>query len=210
MNPTRRPTPEKAMPRNRVRPPAAQTTPAPPRREAGFNFIEVVVAVGMLFLIAMMMLPIFSRATNLNLQGRESTLVAAYGRATQEDLAQLPFDSPRLTITAGSELNTTEVWVPQSVTSSNPSDPLDPSVGEWLDPSAVGGRTPIWQRDIRVRQYSVNDISEDGEFDNPLPSGTDPNFVHLKEVQVTVQGTRETGGPLGRSKDVVLTRVKAF
>lgn len=203
------------MPRTHVRPPATRPPAGPslsPARcgEAGFNFIEVMVSVGLLFLIAMMMLPIFSRATNLNLAGRESTLVAAYGRATQEELAQLPFDTPRLAITSGSELTATQVWVPQAVSSPNPSDPLDPALGEWVDSSATGGRQPLWQRSLRIRQYSINDLSEDGKLDNPLSAGTDPNYVHLKEVQVEVEGTRETGGPLGRSKRVVITRLKAF
>jgi hypothetical protein len=188
------------------------TSPPPPagRGEAGFNFIEVLVSVGLLFLIAMMVLPIFSRAANLNLLGRESTVVASHGRTVHEELAQLPFAAPRLTVTAGSELTSTEMWVPETVTSSNPADPLDPALGEWVDPSALSGRQPVWQRDVRVRQFSINDLSEDGEFDNPLPASTDPNFVHLKEVQIEVQGTRAAGGPMGRSKSVVITRLKAF
>jgi type II secretory pathway pseudopilin PulG len=200
------------MPRTDASPPAPllEARAAPRRGEAGFNFIEVVVAVGLLFLIAMMMLPIFSRATNLNLAGRESTVVAAYGRATQEEMSQLPFNASRLVPTAGTELTTDEVWVPKVVTSTVPGDPVDPALGEWVDADATGGRKPLWQREIQVRQFSIYDLKVDGRLDDPLPAGTAPEDVHLREVQVIVEGARETGGPLGRSRRVVISRLKAF
>jgi len=205
--------PEMVMPQTHVPPP---TTPPPAgplsgwRGEAGFNFIEVMVSVALLFLIAMMMLPIFSRATSLNLMGRESTVVSAYGRATQEDFAQLPFASQRLVVTAGNERTETQVWVPKSVTSSDPADPLDPALGEWVASGATGGRRQVWQRDVVVRQYSLDDLNDDGELNDPLPAGTPNSRIHLQEVQVEVQSTREPGSPIGRGKRVVVTRLKAF
>jgi len=157
-----------------------------------------------------MMLPIFSRATTLNLMGRESTVVSAYGRATQEDFAQLPFDSQRLVVDTGNKLSETQVWVPKSVTSSDPADPLDPALGEWVASGATGGRRPVWQRDVVVRQYSIYDLNDDGELNDPLPAGTALRQIHLQEIQVEVQGTRESGSPIGRGKRVVITRLKAF
>jgi type II secretory pathway pseudopilin PulG len=179
------------------------------RSEAGFNLIEMMIGITLLFIIALAVVPLFSRAASLNSSGRESTVVSGYGRAAHEEYSQMLFTAPLLTITSGSELVTNEVWVPETVTSTDPNDPLDPALGEWVAPGAVAGRRPHWRREVRVRQFSVNDLHDNGEFDSPLDATSDFNFVHLKEVQVEVEGVRE-GGPLGRSRRVILTRMKAF
>jgi len=187
-------------------------TPTPDDRrrcEAGFNLIEMLIGIGLLFIISLAVVPLFSRAASLNNFGRESTVVAGYGRTVQEEYAQLPFAATRLTLTAGTELVSNEFWVPETVTSSDPTDPLDPALGDWVDAASLAGRQPQWQRELRVRQFSVNDLNDDNEFNSPLAASADFNFVHLKEVQVEVEGMRE-GGPLGRSRRVVITRMKAF
>lgn len=179
------------------------------RNQAGFNLVEMLIGIGLLFVIAVAVIPLFARAAALNNFGRESTMVASHGRTVQEEFAQLDFNAPRLTLTAGDELVSEEFWVPETVTSSDPNDPLDPALGSWVDAAGLAGRRPHWQRELRVRQFSVNDLNDDGEFDDPLDAASDFNFVHLKEVEVEVQGMRE-GGPFGRSRRVVITRMKAF
>lgn len=180
-------------------------------RQAGFNLIEMLIGMAMLFVIAISVVPLFSRSATLNNFGRESTVVAGYGRTVQEEYSQLPFTSPRLTLIAGDKLETDEVWVPETVTSSDPGDPLDPALGVWVvnDGSAIAGRQPHWRRELRVRQFSINDLNDNNQLDDPLDATTDFNFVHLKEVQVEVEGMRQ-GGPLGRSRRIVISRLKAF
>jgi type II secretory pathway pseudopilin PulG len=70
-------------------------------RQAGFNLIEMLIGMAMLFVIAISVVPLFSRSATLNNFGRESTVVAGYGRTVQEEYSQLPFTSPRLTLIAG-------------------------------------------------------------------------------------------------------------
>lgn len=201
------------MPERKISNREVNPMPATPdhrrRAEAGFNLIEMLIGIGLLFIIALAVVPLLSRAASLNNFGRESTVVAGYGRSVQEEYAQLPFATPRLTLTSGTDLTTAELWVPETVSSSDPNDPLDPALGEWVLEANLSGRKPHWQRELQVRQFSVNDLNDDNEFDSPLDATSDFNFVHLKEVQVEVRGMRE-GGPLGRSRRVVITRMKAF
>jgi len=179
------------------------------RAEAGFNLIEMLIGIALLFIIAIGVVPLFSRAATLNSFGRESTTVAGYGRTVQEQYAQLPFAAQQLTLNAGTERLDNEFWVPVPVTSSDPNDPVDAALGQWVAEASLAGRQPQWERELRVRQFSVNDLNDDGEFNTPLDATSDFNFVHLKEVQVEVSGLRE-GGPLGKSRRVVITRMKAF
>lgn len=190
-------------------PPTHDHRPEPRRAEAGFNLIEMLIGIALLFIIAVGVVPLFSRAAALNSFGRESTTVAGYGRTVQEEYAQLPFAAPQLTLSAGEELTVEQFWVPLPVTSSDPNDPVDAALGEWVDEATLAGRQAHWERELRVRQFSVNDLNDDGQFNDPLDATSDFNFVHLKEVQVEVAGVRE-GGPLGKSRRVVITRMKAF
>lgn len=190
-------------------PPTHEPRHEPRHAEAGFNLIEMLIGIALLFIIAIGIVPLFSRAAALNSFGRESTTVAGYGRTVQEQYAQLPFAAQQLTLNSGTERVDNQFWVPLPVTSSDPNDPVDAALGEWVDETTLAGRRAHWERELRVRQFSVNDLNDDGEFNTPLDATSDFNFVHLKEVQVEVAGMRE-GGPLGKSRRVVITRMKAF
>lgn len=186
----------------------ARPRPTRRRTEAGVSLIEVLIGFALLMVIALSLLPLFSRAASLNRHGRESTMVAGFGRALQEECAQLPFTTPRLTLTAGSERLDDQLWVPLPVAAGDPDDPADQALGEWVDTAALAGRRPQWNRELRVRQFSLRDL-DDGRLDEPLDASTDPAFVHLKEVRVEVGGVRE-GGPLGRSRSLVIHRLRAY
>ena len=184
------------------------TTPAP-RLTRGFSLIEVLVALALLFVIAMMLMPLFSRSMELNFAGREYGMAANFIRAGQEELTQADFNGPRLDVTAGTEALDDSFWAMRAAEISAPGDDVQQTFGEWLSSAQLGTADPLWQRETRVRQFSVEDVQADYQLDNPLPAGTDPQFVHLKEIRMEVQTVRD-GGPLGASRKLVVSRIRAF
>src|SRR6185436_15370541 len=70
------------------------------RGEAGFSFIEVVIASLLLLMIAVAVLPMFTEAAASNEVGKEYTDVANFARSRAEEFTQLAFNAEPLTITA--------------------------------------------------------------------------------------------------------------
>jgi len=185
--------------------------------QAGFSLIEVLVGMAILLLIAFFMLPLFSRSALNNLSGRESTQVSKFSRDTQELYSQADFASEDLTIDAGTQKQFEEAWVPHGYNESDPWPRSLQAAGEWVrvdggDPLPAGAR---WSRVTTVQQHSLSDLNgdpaDDQVLDEPLEAGTPENFVHLKWVQVEVEGVRgEGGGLLGPNKRLVVSQLKAF
>ena len=184
--------------------------PAGRRGQRGFSLIEVLIALAMLFVIAMMLMPLFSQSMVLNLAGREYGVAANFVRSGQEELTQVDYHGTRLGVTAGTEGVDEAFWVARAPDFTVPDGvDVERTYGEWVGGGDVGSATPLWEREIRVRQFSVGDVQDDFSLDDPMPAGTDPQFVHLKEIRIAVEGARE-GGPLGPARGLVVTRVRAF
>jgi type II secretory pathway pseudopilin PulG len=175
---------------------------SPPARHgrAGFSVIEVLIAAGIFLAIAVGLLPLFVNAIRNNVAGREATDVSNMGKSRVEELFQLPFDSPRLSLPgATTELLVTDYYVALRDTSG----PLG-GVGYWTTEAPATSQVAPWVRTTRVRQYNLNDLTE------PLPGDTDPGQVHLKEIQVEIQGRRAIGNPLlGGRRELTLRIYKA-
>jgi type II secretory pathway pseudopilin PulG len=183
------------------------------RRQAGLSIIEVLVAAAILLIVAVGILPLFTRALVNNNAGNEYTQVSNHGKSRIEEAFQLPFNDPTLmTVPAGQKAGVvvehyredTETWEPGPTPSPLPTDPNNP----------FGVVQIPWERTTTIREYSTNAINDkdDNAVDlkkaDALDGGTDPVFVHLKEVEVVVESTR-TGGPLGAGKQVLLRTFKA-
>lgn len=198
--------------------PSAPPTPsrdrATRRSEAGLSIIEALVAAALLLIIAIGILPLFTRALVNNNAGNEYTKVSNFGKSRVEEAYQLPFNAAGLmTVPTGADEGVTvehyrsdlDEWHAGAV----PSSPLP---GPTPD-NPFGAQVP-WRRTTTVRQYSSTAINDDDsdaldlQKADALTGGTDPVFIHLKEVEVTVESTR-TGGPLGVGKDVLLRTFKA-
>ena len=174
----------------------ASETRSVSRGSAGFSLIEVLIAAALLLFIALGVLPLFTRAMIDNNSGSESTQVANMARSRLEELYQLPFNSAEMTITAGTE-NVFEEYYSMT-------DKI------WKDGPAPNDATDLasWSRVATVRQYAVNAL--DDEILDPaeaLPAGSDPSRIHLKELEITVQGLREAT-VLGPSKQIVIRGMK--
>jgi Tfp pilus assembly protein PilV len=149
------------------------------RREAGFSIVEVLFAALLLLFIALGILPLFARSIVSNLEGQDSTVAANFTRSRLEEFKQLPFDDTRLQVLAGNERQFDEIYLFNGK--------------KWIDGTAPpAGDWALWSRTTMVRQYQATDL------ETPLAASTDPSFVQLKEVEVTVLSNRNSsGGQLG-------------
>lgn len=161
-------------------------------REAGFSLIEAMIAAVLLLVIALGLIPLFSRSIVDNSSGNDSTQASNHGKTQLEALIQAPFNSRQLAVPAGQPLlQTTDSWA-----QGNPDELGDASEGWWPGVPADRG-TILWQRTTRVSQYSISDL-DDGVLDNPQPGGVQSTFVHLKMVEVELDSQRPAligGGP---------------
>lgn len=163
----------------------------------GMSLIEVVIASLILLLLALGIVPMFTRAMASNTAGAESTRVANMATERAEELYQLPWDAAELIINPGDlELIHNEVYTEEDGTF------IEGTVSD----AESDGKSPLWSRVTRIRQFNVNNL------DNPLP-GEDPlsptGNVHVKEIQVTVEGLRR-GGPLGSPQDLTVRFLKSI
>lgn len=148
------------------------------RPERGFSVVEVLIATLIFLIIAVGILPLFAASTKNNLDGREATETANFGRSAVEDLLQAPFNDPRLTVPGGRTVNTLQEYYSQK-------DQV------WKAGTGTAADPALWRRQVRVRQFNINDLADDGIFDDPRDGSEDPGQVHLKEVEVQVWNARD-------------------
>ena len=161
---------------------------------AGFSLIEVLVASVLLLVVVMGLLPLFALSLSNNLAGREYSVASQHGRSQVEEYVPLPLDHPELTVPLGQ---------PEAVLD----EVLDPATDRFT--AAAVGVPVAWSRTTTVRQYNVRDLYDEGRLVNPLPGGSAPNHVHLREVIVEVESEREAGA-LGAGRQVALSTVRGF
>jgi type II secretory pathway pseudopilin PulG len=162
------------------------------RGEAGFSFIEVVIAGLLMLMIAISVLPLFTEAASSNETGREYTQVSNLARSRAEELMQLPFNSAPLTITSGTSLITDDYYSKLNK--------------RWITGTTpASGDTALWLRRTTIRQFAVTNLDK---LDSPLPAGTPPEGIHVKEIQVEVRGAT-VGSLFGPSKSITVRMLKS-
>lgn len=169
---------------------------------AGFSVVESLIASLILLIIALGLIPLFARALRDNTAGADATQASNHGRARLEEYQQLPFNNQSLTLAAGSTtLGRNESWAQGTQT----------DVGDegWFDGAPSGRGLLLWSRTTTVRQFGINDL-DDGRLNNPLPGGTQPAFVHFKEVEVRLESERPDSSPLGPGREVTFRVIKPF
>lgn len=167
------------------------------RSSRGFSVVEVMIASAIFLLVAIGVLPLFTQSIKNNLSGREATEVSNYSRSKIEELIQMPFDGPDMTVpSTGNVGETVEYW--SDVEKKwKPGDDPDPA------------EKPLWLRTIRIRQYAISDLKDNNILDNPLSGTSASGQVHLKEIEVEVQSIREDS-PLGRGKILSVRMLRAI
>jgi Tfp pilus assembly protein PilV len=174
------------------------------RGAAGFSMVEALIAAGILLIIAIGLLPLFTRAISDNSSGNDATQSTNGSRTRLEEMLAPPFLHAALTLPAvGNQKETLDVF-----TQGDPDQTGDANEG-WAPNASGRGRT-LWNRATRVRQYSIDALA-DGDFDDSdrLSGSTQPIFVHLKEVEVVIDNPKQ-GSILGTGQGVTLRLVRPF
>lgn len=182
-----------------------RTVARPSRQEAGFSMIEALIAAAILLIIALGLIPLFTRSILDNNSGNDATQATNHGKTRLEDLIQLPFNHQRLEVPGGAvDGQAVESWTTGALNQSGDANE------RWWDGTAppAGAGEVLWRRRTNVQQFSINDL-DDGVLDNPQPGGTQPIFVQLKEVEVELENGKQ-GTFLGGSQALTLRVVKPF
>jgi hypothetical protein len=160
------------------------------RTSAGFSIIEALVAALIFLILALGVLPLFARAISDNSSGGDSTQASNHGKGRLEELLQAPFNHQDLEVAVGAlETERVDSWA-----QGNPFQVGDAAEG-WWDGAPADKGIVLWTRTTRLRQFNVSDL-DDGRLDDPQPGGTQPTFIHLKEVEVRL-GNSKAGTILG-------------
>lgn len=165
------------------------------------------------------LLPLFSRSVLENLEGKESTVATNHVRSELETHKQLAFNNWEVDIAIGDT---------ERVTASEYTQVIPNQIGDeaWVAAAPAGELVP-WTRTTRIRQLGINGVADtdldgvidqiqgledtdfDGEFDNILVGGTSPNAIHLKEVQVEVESSKQWA-QTGTNTENTMRSIKAF
>jgi hypothetical protein len=160
--------------------------------ERGFSFVETLVAAGLLLIITLGILPLFTSSIRSNDTGREYTMVSNGARSRAEELFQLPFNSPTLTITTGTSRTIADYYA---------LDERAWKTGGQAE-AYTNGDIAQFLRTAVIRQYSLDNLND------PKPAGTDPESIHIKEIVVTVEGV-DPATTFGSKKTATLRLYKA-
>lgn len=167
-------------------------TPARRPSAAGFSIVEVLVAAVILAVIALGLIPLYTRSIRSNVEGFDYTQVSNFAKSRAEEYMQLPFGAAQLTVPVGAtELEVEDYYSAQS--------------DEWVDTldELAEDEKPLFIRTTTVRQFQASAL------DTPMDGGQSDQAT-LKEVTVTVEGNRAAGSPLGPGKSIDIRVMKAI
>jgi type II secretory pathway pseudopilin PulG len=165
----------------------AGQTPAPNlcRRcragESGFSLIEGLIGAGILLIVMIGILPLFTRAIIDNTAGSDYTRVTQYSKSKIEDFAKSALNVGLYTIPGGSTSTTIDEY-------------LDPVSQTW---QPVSGPLPVnveWRRTSTLQQYGFTDLLDNGILDTPLDGAVPWDF---RQLQVNVYNMNKTYNPTG-------------
>lgn len=173
------------------------------RGEAGFSVIEALIAAGILLIIAIGLIPMFTQSILNNAAGSDSSQSSTFAKDELESLQEMNFNVPDLLLTgATTELTSTDYWTQGSVA----------SVGDeaWTTTAPTTVR-PRWTRTTRVSQYSI------GSFDDGMlaaterkPGSTQPIEVHFKVIEVQLDSGKQPTSGLPPGPRLVYRIIKPF
>lgn len=181
--------------------------PAVRRGEAGFSLIEALIAAAILLIIALGLLPVFSRSINDNVTGNDATQATNGSRTELEELLQLPFGNTRLVVASGQTMTEVKDYYTRAKAGAGTDIYQIGDVSEGWTTDVTGRGPVLWNRTTTVQQYGITDLN-DGKLDTPLDGSTQANFVHLKQVQVQIDNPKKD--LFGNGQGITLTVIKAF
>jgi type II secretory pathway pseudopilin PulG len=178
------------------------------RHDAGFSIIEALVAAAILLIIALGLLPVFSRAINDNVTGNDATQATNSGRTQLEELLQLPFNNQRMAVVAGkTETETKDYYTRAKADPTTHTYEIGDDTEGWTTTTTTDRGPVLWNRTTTVQQFGITDLN-DGKLDTALDGSTQANFVHLKQIQVQIDNPKKD--LFGNGQGITLTVIKAF
>jgi Tfp pilus assembly protein PilV len=180
-----------------------QASPAAPgaairdRGQLGFSMIEALIAAALIGIIAIGLIPMFTRAMTDNMAGSDYTRVSNYAKSDEEDFAREPFSNMTTQVSSGQA-------------STQKLEYFNPLTTQWVvGTPPAGNKTIVWTRTTTYSQYSINDTNDDQIFDAPVSGGSPPAEVQLIQAQVTVKAISSVG-PEGGRRTTIIRYLKAF
>jgi len=171
-------------------------TPDAGGRESGFSMVESLIAALIIGIVAIGILPLFTRAMVDNMAGADYTRVTNYAKSKEEDFTRMPFLQQTIQVPAGqTNVMTTEYMDPASLywVATKPPNPL-----------------AVWTRVTTYTQYNMYDTDDDKMFNNPIDSGTvGISGVHVIQAQVQVKSISAIG-PMGGRRTTLVRYLKVF
>ena len=138
---------------NRLRNRARRLAPSSVRSSAGYSLLEVLFASFLLLVVAVSIIPMFTRALQSNLIGARASSQANFVSANLEALNEKLIDHEDYDLTGGDFVAISpQYWW---LGASEGNDTLGDE--QWKTTDADGGLI-LWQRSLEVRKYSVSDI----------------------------------------------------
>lgn len=167
------------------------------RAQAGVTLLEALIALLLLMVVALGLVPVFTRSIASNAQGNSSTTATNLARSQMEALLQVRFDAAALAVPAATTARTSHEY-------------LAPASARWAPGEPPPGAAALWRRTVEVRQYAASDLLADGALDTPLDGSAPAAQVQLKEIRVRVRSGWPPGSPLGPPVDLTLAAVRAI
>jgi prepilin-type N-terminal cleavage/methylation domain-containing protein len=168
------------------------------RTQCGFSMVETLIAAALIGVVAVGIIPLFTRAMTDNIAGADYTRVTNYAKSKEEDFSRISFLQPAIQVQSGQpNLMTTEYMNPTNLqwepTLASPANPLE-----------------IWTRTTTITQYNIGNTDDPTSmFDTPLPGGTQVDQVHIMQAQVQVKSVSPVG-PMGARRTTIIRYLKAF
>jgi prepilin-type N-terminal cleavage/methylation domain-containing protein len=162
------------------------------RRQQGFSMIEGLIAAALIGIVAVGVIPMFTRAMSDNMAGADYTRVTNYSKSKQEDITRMPFGQQSIVVQA----------------TPPPVEYMDPSTGQWTT-TKPSNPLAVWTRTTTLAQYNIHDIDDDQMFNFSLPPGTSGDEAHILEATVKVASVSAVG-PAGVHRTTIIRYLKAF
>jgi prepilin-type N-terminal cleavage/methylation domain-containing protein len=171
-------------------------TPEAGGRQSGFSMVESLIAAAIIGIVAIGILPMFTRAMVDNMAGADYTRVTNYAKSKEEDFTRMRVLDQTIQVPAGqTNLMTTEYMDPASLywVATKPANPL-----------------AVWTRVTTFTQYNLYDTDDDQMFNNPIAGGAvGVDAVQVIQAQVQVKSI-STIGPLGGRRTTLVRYLKVF
>jgi type II secretory pathway pseudopilin PulG len=181
-----------------------EVRPARPARsgEAGFSLIEALVAAAILLLIAIGLIPLFTRSILNNAAGSDHTMASTLAKDDLEAAMDIDFNSPEMVLTgANVELLTTEFLLPGTTQYGDE---------QWV-PTVTSAQRPSWTRTDRVQQFSIASLDDGRLLDTERRSGSTQLIeVHFKVVEVQIDSRKRVESGLPPGPRLVYRIIKPF